>query len=103
MCMSAIPESLRWLFWEADFDALGADQDADYILARVLERGRLADVQWVIDRYGKSRIHRFFRDVGHPELSKRTICFWRVVFDAEEEPWRQRPDWRTNSGAPWLA
>ena len=97
------PESVRWLFWNLDFDALDIDREGDAIaiMARILERGRLEDVHWVIETYGMERIHRFFRDVGHPELGRRTICFWRAVFDAEEEPWAGPPDWRQNSSAPW--
>jgi squalene cyclase len=96
-----LPESLRWLFWEADFDELEAETDADYVLARVLEFGRLADLRWVIRHYGYLRIHEFLRDVGHPELSPRTIAFWRAFFKAENEPWKMPPAWRTTNAAPW--
>ena len=99
--MPGPPDRLRWLFWNIDFDALDVERDADTILARVLERGRLVDVHWAIDTYGFDRIHRFFREVGHPELSERTIAFWRAVFDAEDESWPGPPAWRKNSSAPW--
>ena len=101
--MSGLPESVRWLFWEHDADALELVAHADTILARVLEHGRLADVRWLIDHYGFDRIHRFFREVGHPEISKRTESFWRAVLRAQDEPWRSPPDWRTNSSAPWVS
>lgn len=92
---------MRWLFWEVDFDDLDTDADADYVLARVLERGRMVEVRWLIEQYGHDRIRTFFRDVGHPEISKRTIAFWRTVLDAEE-PWAEQPSWRTTSDVPWL-
>jgi hypothetical protein len=97
-----MPPELRWLFWEANFDELEAERDADFVLPRVLEHGRLVDVQWAIGEYGLPRIHRFFRDKGHPELSRRTVAFWRTVFDAEEETWASPPRWRASSAAPWV-
>lgn len=35
--MSAIPESLRWLFWEADFDAVRAGSEAPAAVASPLD------------------------------------------------------------------
>lgn len=97
-----LPDDMRWVFWEHDFPALDTERHADSILARILEHGRMCEVRWAIDTYGMERIHRFFREVGHPELSRRTILFWRAVFDAEDEPWQQPPAWRTHSSAPWI-
>lgn len=97
-----LPKALRWLFWELNFDSLDPERHADSILARILERGRMVDVQWAIRHYGKERIHRFFREVGHPELSDRTVSFWRAVFKAEDEKWASPPAWRRDSSAPWI-
>ena len=96
------PEEVRWLFWEAQFDAIDLDRDADYVLARILEHGRLVDVQWLLKQYGSDRIRQFFREVGHPELSARTIAFWRALFGAEEETWQSPPSFRKSSAAPWV-
>ena len=99
----SIPEELRWLFWETAPEELDAEAHADYILPRILEHGCLAEVQWAMGRYGLERIHRFLREVGHPELSERTVGFWRAVFKAEDEAWAAPPTWRTSSGVPWGA
>lgn len=97
-----MPEGLRWLFWEVDFDALETDRDADFVIPRVLEFGRLAEVRWAVGHYGLDRIHRFLREHGHPELSGRTLAFWRAVLKAEDETWASPSAWRRNSGAPWI-
>lgn len=78
---------MRWLFWDVDFDALDGETQADAILARVLEEGRLEDVRALLDLYGRDRIHTFFRDVGHPLIGARTRAFWRAFFAAEDESW----------------
>lgn len=85
--MSTLPSEMEWLFWEVDFATVDAQRDADFVLARVLEFGRMVDVRWAVREYGMERIHDFFRSAGHPELSGRTLSFWRAVFDAEDEKW----------------
>lgn len=97
-----LPAELHWLFWDVVPGELELDAHEVTILARVLERGRLTDVQWALRAYGEERIHRFFRDVGHVELSAPTIAFWRAYFRAGDERWTSPPAWRTSSAAPWI-
>ena len=96
-----VPDEMRWLFWEVDVEALDTDEQPNYILARVLEFGGIDEVIWALRTYGTERFYRFFRDVGHPELSARTLSFWRAFFDAEDETWAEPPAWRKNSAVPW--
>ena len=100
--MRRVPKAQHWLFWEVDPARLDVDRDADTILARVLEHGRMVDVRWALSAYGRDRIHRFFREVGHPELTPRTIAFWRAFFKAKDETWASPPAWRKSSSAPWI-
>lgn len=95
------PPELGWLFWELDPDELDLGRDETYVLARVLEHGGLAEVRWAIGHYGRDAIHRMLRDVGHSELSDRTLAFWRAVFGAQEETWATPPAWRKSSSVPW--
>ena len=97
-----IPARLERIFWNVDFAQLDVARDADAIIARVTEFGTLQDVRWAIERYGLDRIHRFFRETGSPEISDRTVAFWRAVFKAEDENWPRPPTWRRNSSAPWI-
>lgn len=93
---------MKWIFWDVDFEQIEIESHAHGIMARVLERGCLEDVRWLIDTYGLDRIHAFFRDVWSPELSERTRTFWRVVFDAKEAAWAGPPDWRRSNSQPWI-
>ena len=97
-----IPKEMDWLFWDVDPNALDLERDSEYLLGRLLERGRLQDVRWALRTYGLDRIHRFFRESGHSELSGRTLSFWRAFFRAEDEIWKTPPSWRVNSSAPWV-
>lgn len=98
-----LPRRLRWLFWNLDFEGLDLERHADDILARILEHGGMSEVRWALGRYGAARIHRFFRTVGHPDVSERTRAFWRAVFHAEDERWPRPAAWRQDSSALWIA
>ena len=96
-----VPKSVWWLFPDADPRTLDTAQHARGIIPRILERGRLADVAWLLRTYGEDGVHAFLRDVGSPELSPRTLAFWRAYFRAREERWPEPPSFRTNNAAPW--
>ena len=98
--VTQLPDALRWLFWEIDPTQLDLEAAADYIMARVLEFGRSREIRWLLEYYGPRRIHKFLREVGHPEISRRTLAFWRVFLGAETEKWSETPSFR-NSGPPW--
>lgn len=97
-----IPAHHRWVFWDVDAEALDPVTAANYILPRVLELGGIAEVRRVLATYGLEAIHRFLRDVGHPELSDRTLGFWRAALNAKGEAWASPPTWRKSSAAPWI-
>jgi hypothetical protein len=96
-----VPDEMRWLFWDADVDAIDIERNADDILARVLERGRLAEVRWALVTYGVERIRRFFEAGGHAEISARTLSFWKAYFETEGKTWRAKASFRTSSSIPW--
>src|SRR4051812_23946236 len=97
-----MPQAQQWVFWEVDLDELDLERDADGIIGRIVERGRLVDVKWLIRTYGLPRIHRFFREAAHPEVAEKTIALWRAVFKAEAEEWARPPAWRRSSSVPWV-
>ncbi len=98
---SRLPRSLAWLFPEHQLGRIDARRDASLVLTRVLERGRMIDVEWCIRRYGLEGIREFFRAAPHPEISARTARFWRVVLKEKEETWPSAPPFRRASAAPW--
>jgi hypothetical protein len=103
MLRRPVPREMRWLFWDAAGRGLDVERHADGIIPRVLEHGRMVDVVWLLDTYGKRRIHRFLRETGHPELAPRTLTYWRHVLRAEDEVWVDRRASRPLSAAPWIA
>lgn len=98
---SGLPRSLAWLFPEIEIARIDVRRDANLVLTRVLERGRMADVEWCIRRYGLEGIRSFFRQAAHPEISERTTRFWRVVLGEEENVWPSAPSFRQASAGLW--
>ncbi len=98
-----VPTDLHWLFWDVAPASLDPEKHERFILARVLEKGRLADVRWLVTQFGEARILEFMRHSGHSELSDRTCAFWRAYFFAQDESWKSPPSWRRNSNVPWPA
>jgi hypothetical protein len=94
---------MRWLFWDVDARALRPGRDRAYVLPRILEHGGIVEVRWAIATYGMDGIHAFLRDVGHPELSPRTLAFWRAALHAGDEAWASEAPFRRLSAAPWVA
>jgi hypothetical protein len=100
--VAKVPAPHRWVFWDVDAARLDTARSADHIIPRILEFGGIAEVRWLLATYGMRGIHRFLRDVGHTELSERTLCFWRAALHAEDEVWASPPAWRKSSAAPWI-
>src|SRR5262245_57021747 len=100
--MQKLPGELVWLFWDVAVGTVDPNQDADFVLGRVLELGRLVDVRWAVRFYGLERIHCFLREAAHAELSERTKVFWRALLNSEDEEWKSPPPWRRTNSAPWI-
>ena len=98
----SVPVEQAWLFWDVNPDAIELARDRRYVLGRVLERGRLADVRWAHSQYGTDGVREFFANGGHPELSRRTRAFWRAFFKVTEEEWPDASSSRKTSAAPWI-
>jgi hypothetical protein len=94
---------MAWLFPEIDRRAIDVGRDSRYILARILEFGRMEDVAWCVRQYGYNRIRTFFRDEGDPSLSQKTIALWRLVLNAPNETWATPRRSRLHKVAPWAA
>lgn len=98
----AVPPEHRWLFWDVAIDAIDVDRDRRYVLGRVLERGRLADVRWAVSEYGLEGVRDFFREGAHPEISRATWSLWRAFFGEDGEKWPATASSRNNNVAPWI-
>jgi len=94
-----LPETLRVLFWEYDFEDLSWEEDRDLIFRRVLSEGPWEAVQWLRRRAGDSAVRHWIREHGGRPLSPRQLRFWQLILDlpeAEVDAWVE-----TRRSDPW--
>ena len=92
-----VPQRMSWLFPEVSVSRLNVRDDSRFVLSRILERGRMEDVDWCLERYGRDGVRRFFRERASSEISEKTRNFWRIVLGAQGEPWPTVPSFRKHS------
>jgi hypothetical protein len=81
----------------ADIDDLA---HADFVIARVLDRGTMASVRALLRHYGVERIREFFRGGGGDRVQPATSALWMAYLDLRADectprslPRRSSPFW----------
>ncbi|MBI4770006.1 MAG: hypothetical protein HY784_06220 [Chloroflexi bacterium] len=87
---NGLPESSAWLFPEYDFVRMEPEEYAPVVMERVLERGSIPEVQWLLAHYGTRRLSAWLRRYGYRALSPRTFEYWRWVLGIKRF---RRPPW----------
>jgi len=86
-----LPSFLRSFFWDTDFEEIDIKTHAFLVIKRVLDRGNLRDVQWLIKTYGKDEIKKVILETK--DLSRPTGNFWADILDIDKSkiPCLQKP------------
>jgi hypothetical protein len=86
-----LPEFLRSYFWDIVFEELEVKKHTFLIIKRVLDRGNLSDVRWLVSTYGKEAIKKVV--IGTRDLSRPTGNFWADMLglDKNKVPCLQKP------------
>jgi|SRR3989344_2457927 len=86
-----VPESLRPYFWDVEFEKLGIKTHALLVIKRVLDRGNLNDIRWLVKTYGKDAIKKVVLETR--DLARPTGNFWADVLglDKSRIPCLQKP------------
>jgi hypothetical protein len=71
-----IPRSMQHLFWDTDPRQLDPEREADYIIARVAEKGDLEDWSWLRWTYGEAQIAEALEA---RKVAPATLCLWRDI------------------------
>lgn len=78
--MSALPESLRGLFWDADFDRLDPVRHARFIAERLLEKTTPEAFYWLLSHYTREELRAVVQ--ASRRLPPRDRKFWRLYLAA---------------------
>jgi len=101
MSQEALPRTLERLFWDCDLPALSWREHRDFIIGRVLSRGRLEDLRWLLGKLGKKRLRDWIVAHQGRGLSVRQMCFWETILGLPHE---QVSEWiRKALAEPWGA
>jgi len=73
-----LPEPLRSYFWDIKFEDLEIKKHAFLIIKRVLDRGNLTDIKWLIRTYGKEEIIKVVTQTK--DLARPTANFWADIY-----------------------
>ncbi len=76
-----LPQTLRPLFWDCDFDRLTWREHRDFVVRRVLTDGPWEAVCWLRRRLGDDTLRQWIVEHQGRGLSRRQLRFWEVVVD----------------------
>ena len=96
---TGLPETLRPLFWEYDFDSLSWQKDKDLVIGRILESGRWTDIRYLRSRIADDALRRWITDHRGRGLNPPRLRFWELILNL---PHREVNDWlATQKDDPW--
>lgn len=78
-----LPEFLRPLFWEVDFDRLRVQGHERYVIERVLEYGDDQAIRWLQRTFNSRAIADVVRHSR--KISRNTATLWALVLDVPRE------------------
>lgn len=80
------PDFSRNLFWDTDFDKIDWEENAPYVIERVLSRGSWKDFKNLLSLYGRERVKKAI--VQFRYIDKRTLSFSSTYFNIPLEKFR---------------
>jgi Family of unknown function (DUF6922) len=77
-----LPDFLRPYFWDVSFNQLETKKHSFLIIKRVLDRGNLTDIRWLIKTYGKVGIKKVV--LKTKDLSRPIANFWANILGLDK-------------------
>ncbi|OGH61186.1 MAG: hypothetical protein A3G34_03530 [Candidatus Lindowbacteria bacterium RIFCSPLOWO2_12_FULL_62_27] len=77
--VKTVPGQLRRLFWDTSLDNIDLRRHKKYVIARILDIGRLTDVQWLQMVY-PTRVIQEVNETSR-QISEVSRNFWRRWFE----------------------
>jgi len=71
----------RRIFWDVDYDKLDIDEKADFVIARVFERGDIEDIRHCRRYYGDEKISVSLLNARF--LPEHTMYFAAAIIDKD--------------------
>jgi len=78
---TGLPEFLRSLFWDVDFNRLNWDAHREYIAGRILESGNWNAIRWLRTTWGDDALRAYLLSRKGRGLSPPQLRYWQVVLN----------------------
>lgn len=76
-----VPESLAPFFQEYEIASFSPAKDAHTIIERTLQFGNRAELRWLFEAYGETKIREWVRQFGRENLPQPHLNFWQIVLE----------------------
>ncbi len=80
--MKKLPKFLKQYFWDVDFNNINAKKYAQYIVARLIDRGNDKAIRWLFKHYPKDLIKEVIKN--RRGFSPKTANFWALVLGIDK-------------------
>lgn len=90
---SVLPDLLRKLFWDCQFDELRLTGDLPFIVGRVLSSGSWSQIGWLREKVGDDGLRQWICQRAGRPLNPRQLRFWELILDL---PSQQVNEWLAN-------
>ncbi len=90
-----LPEELRPLFWDCDFDSLTLDRFQSFVIGRILETTNWNATAWLRKTVGDEAIARWFMTTQGRGLDPGILRFWQLLLklpDDKVDRWVEREE-----------
>ena len=78
-----LPEFLRPLFWDTNFDRLRIPGHERYIIERILELGDVPEVRWMMQQFTRQQVIQTLQTSRG--ISRKSARFWALVLNVPPE------------------
>ena len=73
-----LPPTLKRFFWDTPVESIDRDANKNYIIARILELGDEAAVEWLGRQYSKKDVRKVVKTSR--SLSPKSINYWKLIY-----------------------
>ena len=76
--MPMLPSTLKRFFWDTPVESIDRDANKNYIIARILELGDEAAVEWLSQQYSKNDVRKVVKTSRG--LSPKSSNYWKLKY-----------------------
>jgi hypothetical protein len=78
-----VPGSLAPFFQEYEISNFSPEKDAHTIIERTLQFGNRAELRWLFEAYGETKIREWVQRFGQESLPQPHLNFWQIILETK--------------------